>query len=194
VAVAPESLDMLGTEARLANWIADAIRAATGADLALVNRQHYRGLPIPAGTVDVVDLVQCSKPFDQYLVTVRLTGREILEILDDNVPDPAKDRPTPQWDRPGATRLVQAAGARYRFDRTRPPGRRIVWSDLDPERRYRVALEGQVVERETILLAGRFKKLAYEVTEIPFSLALYGHAARLGRIEARVEGRVQEQR
>ncbi len=179
VAEAPELLDMLGTEARLANWITDAMRQATAADLALYNRRHYRGLPIRSGSVDIVDLIQCSRPFDQYLVTVRLQGREVIEILEANVAD--------------ADRLVQLSGARYTFDRRRPAGQRLVWSSLEPEHLYTVVLEGQVVERETILLAGRFKKLEYQTTAVPFTMALYGHAAKLKRVEARAEGRVREQ-
>jgi hypothetical protein len=36
------------------------------------------------------DLIQCSRPFDQFLVTVRLRGRDIVAILEANV-DPQKD-------------------------------------------------------------------------------------------------------
>jgi hypothetical protein len=54
-----------------------------------------------------------------------------------------------------------------------------------------VVLEGQVVERETMLLAGRFRNLKYLTTNVPFTLALYGYAAKAKRIEARVEGRVR---
>ena len=174
VAQAPHALDIGGTESPLANWITDAMREATGADIALYNRMYYRGLPIPAGTVDAVDLIQCSRPFDQYLVTVRLSGRDIAEILAANVA--------------GEDRLVQVSGMRYTFDRT---GKRAVSSSLVPERVYTVVLEGQVVERETMLLAGRFRKLAYRTTSVPFTLALYGHAGKAGRIEARAEGRVR---
>jgi hypothetical protein len=191
VAEAPEALDMRGTEKRLGNWITDAMRAATGADVALYSPVYYRGRPLPRGTVDVVDLIQCSRPFDQYLVTVRLTGRDLLEILDANLPGP-KPPPRMSIDEPGAGRLVQVSGTRYVFDLGRPAGKRIVTSDLEPDRVYTVALEGQVVERETMLLAGRFRKLDYTTTNIPFTLALYGHAARIGRIEARREGRVRE--
>jgi predicted esterase len=191
VAEAPESLDMLGTEKRLANWITDAMRHATGADLALYNGWAYRGLPLPKGTVDVVDLVQCSRPFDQYLVTAKLTGREVLAILDENVPHPKKDQPL-SVDKPGASRLIQLSGAKYTFNASRPDGQKIVESDIQPDRTYTVAMEGQVVERQTIFLAGRFRKLDYRVSDVPFTLALYGHAAKTGRIEARVEGRVRE--
>lgn len=93
---------------------------------------------------------------------------------------------------PGAGRLVQLAGAHYTFDSTRPPGERIVASDLDPGRVYTVVLEGQALQRQTVLLAGRFKNLDYRSTHIPFTLALYGHAAKSGKIEARIEGRVRE--
>ena len=190
VAEAPEKLDMEGTEKRLANWITDAMRAATGADLALYSAVYYRGLPLGPGTVDVVDLIQCSRPFEQYLVTVRLTGREVMQILDANA-DPQKNVRS-NIDSPGSGRLVQLSGARYVFDASLPAGARIVETDLEPDRLYTVALEGQVVERETMLLAGRFEKLDYQTTDVPFTLALYGHAATTGRIEARLEGRVRE--
>src|SRR5262249_37143662 len=61
-----------------------------------------------------------------------------------------------RWDGPEANRLVQLSGARYSFDPHLPEGERIVWSDLQPDRIYMVVMSGEVVERETILLAGRF--------------------------------------
>ena len=187
VAAPPDTLTMDGTEARLANWIADAMRAATGADLALYNRMHYRGLPIAAGTVDVVDLIECSRPFDQYLVTVQLTGRDLLQILDANIPDATKPPPSL-----AGNRLVQLSGASYVFDAARLPGQRVVASSLEPDRRYTVVMEGQVVERETIRLAGRFGKLGYQTTSVPFTLALYGYAAKNKAVQGRLEGRVRE--
>jgi predicted esterase len=177
VATAPEPLAIAGDESPLGSWIADAMRQATGADIAIYNRRHYRGLPIPKGPVDMVDLVQCSRPFDQFLVTTRLTGAALLEILDANAADDEH--------------LVQFAGARYAFDATLPAGRRIVESTLQPERVYTVAFEGQVAERETVLLAGHLPRLQFTVTEVPFTLALYGHAARHAELRAPRDGRVR---
>lgn len=190
VAVAPEALDNTGIEARLANWITDAMRAATGADIALYNRIHDRGRGLPAGTVDIVDLIQCSLPFDQRLVTAELTGKDLLEILDANVQDPRQLAALAPERRHASNRLVQVSGMRYRFDPAQPAGRRIVSSDLQPDRRYRVVMEGQVVQRQTVQLAGRFKQLPHQQTDVAFTMALYGHAKRSGKIEARVEGRV----
>ncbi len=194
IATAPTALDMQGaSEKLLANWITDAMRAATEAEIALWGGWAYRGLPIPQGNVDIVDLIQCSRPFDQSLITLRLTGREIHAILDDNVPHPKKDQPL-RMDSPGASRLMQISGASYVFDAHARDGEKIVSSTLQPERVYRVVMEGQVVERQSAFLAGRFRKLDYETTGIPLTLALYGHAARAGRIEARQEGRVRSVR
>jgi len=190
IAFAPEALDMQGPEARLANWITDAMRAETGADIALYSRRSYRGLPLPAGTVDLVDLLQCSRPFYQEVLTVRLTGAALLDILEANIQDRAEESGRGL----ASNLLVQASGLRYSFDRRLPAGQRIVSSTIAPERTYTVALEAQVIHRETIQLAGRFGKLPYETTGVPLPLALYGHAAREKAIRAPREGRVVEVR
>lgn len=192
VAQAPAPLDMTAPDEKLlGNWITDAMRSsAAGADIAVWGGWAYRGLPIPQGRVDIVDLIQCSRPFDQSLVTVALTGRELRAILDDNVPDPKKDQPL-RMDSPGASRLLQISGASYAFDPHRPAGQRIVRDTLKNDRVYRVVFEGQAMERQSVLLAGRFRKLDYQVIGIPLTMALYGHAARSGRIAATREGRVR---
>ena len=184
VAEAPAALTIDGIEAPLANWITDAMRLATGADLALYNRRSYRGLPLPAGTVDEVDLVQCSRPFEQYLVVAELRGSDILNVLEANIRDASE----------GLQFLVQVSGASYTFDWDRPVGQRIVLCTLDPERRYRVALEGHVPERgqgRSMFLSGHRGTLPYRITDVPFRAALYAHAVRSGQIKAAVEGRVR---
>jgi len=132
--------------------------------------------------VDMVDLIQASRPFEQMLVMALLSGRDLLEILDANIPDPGNGK---------LDRLVQVSGTRYTFDRRLPKGSRIVSSDLDPDRAYKVALEGQVPDRQTIQLAGRFGTLATTITEVPFHGALYAHAVATGRIVVET-GRVRE--
>lgn len=184
VAVADRDVTMEGTEAPLANWIADAMREAAGADLALYNRRHYRGLPLRKGTVDMVDLIQASRPFDQYLVVAELSGADVLQILEANILDPARSI--------AEDRLVQVSGMRYAFDRSRPKGSRIVSHDLEPGRAYAVALEGQVPERETIFLAGRFGSLKVRRTDVSFVSALYARAVSTGKISAAPEGRVRD--
>ena len=192
VAQAPAQLDMQGIQKALGSWIADAMRAATKTDIALYGGWAYRGLPIPQGQVDIVDLLQCSRPFDQLLVTVQLTGHEITQILDDNIPHQKKDQPL-RVDSPGASRLIQVSGLSYTFDPNKPDGHKIIATSLQPEKFYSVTMEGQAVERQSVLLAGKFRRLDYRTTEIPLTLALYGHAARTGKIVAPPPGRVKSQ-
>ncbi len=187
VTMAPTAMDHTGVESNLGSWIADAMRAATGADVALYNhRKTDADRPIPAGTVDIMDLLQCSLPGDQDLVTVKLSGRDILEILDANIPARATA------DGPAANLLVQLSGGSYTFDPLLTPGGRIVASSFQPDRHYVVVLEGQVVERETMRLAGRFKRLPYTTTSVPFTLALYGLASRAREITRDAATRVRQ--
>ena len=181
VAHAPQELRMDGLEPPLANWITDAMRIVTGADIALYSGRHYRGLPVPKGAVDEVDLLHASRPFEQYLAVAELTGNAVLDTLEANVPDPGGD----------PSELVQISGASYTFDQARPKGSRLVDSDIDPTRTYQVALEGQVPDRQTIDLAGHEANLKYRRTDIPLRGALYAHALSTGKIEARAEGRVR---
>ena len=79
--------------------------------------------------------------------------------------------------------LVQLSGASYTFDWDRPGGAadRAVHT-LDPERRYRVALEGHVPERgqgRSMFLSGHRETLPYRITDVPFRAALYAHAVRM---------------
>jgi hypothetical protein len=53
-------------------------------------------------------------------------------------------------------------------------------------------MEGQGGERQSMLLAGKFRRLDYRTTEIPLTLALYGYAAKTGKIVAPAAGRVTE--
>lgn len=123
VAKAPEEVDMLGTEKRLANWITDAMRTTTQADIALYNPVYYRGLPIPQGTVDIVDIIPCSRPFDEELVTLRPTGREILALLESNLPNPnGRREPALAVNREGAGPIVQVSALRYKYDLKQPVG------------------------------------------------------------------------
>jgi hypothetical protein len=183
---------MAGIEAPLANWMTDAMRFAAGTDIAIMSRQFYRGKEIEAGPVGMADLLDTLCVSDLELVVATLTGRDLLEILDDNVPDPKKDAHYVK-DGPHASRLIQLSGARYTFDRGQLPGRRIVASDLDPARTYTVAFEkGSVTTQGMILLAGRFGRLALRPTGIPIHTALYGYALHQGTLVADPEGRVRE--
>jgi pimeloyl-ACP methyl ester carboxylesterase len=174
VGTAAQPIIIDGVNSPLGTWIADAMREATHADVAVYGRLSYRGLPIPQGRVDIVDLIQASRPFEQYLVMLEVTTAQLLTMLDDNITDqPAKA--------PVADTTLQPAGFRYTFDRTKPRGQRIVSSTLDRNRTYKLVMEGHAVEREKYGLGSQYGQLKYTLTPIPFTAALYAHALRQGQ-------------
>lgn len=199
VANASAEIDMEGVEAPLALWIADAMRVATGADVAMYNRRYYRGLPIPQGVVDEVDLLQCSRPANQELAIAELTGHAIVRILEDNieVPETLRHNFPLTFGERDLEFLIQPSGFSYTFDRAAPYGERVIQCDIDESKSYRVVLEGQVPERAEVWRRGTMRladlyPLKYERTNIPLVGALYAHALRTGRIEAPVRDRVRE--
>jgi 5'-nucleotidase len=120
-------------ESALGDFVADAVRAAAGTELAFVNaggiRSDLEAGPISFGALYAV------QPFGNLIVKVSLTGAEVLRLLEE------------QWSGAHAAtpRFLRPSGLRYVFDFRRTPGHRIVaaWDadnhPLDPSRRYSVA-------------------------------------------------------
>lgn len=71
------------TTAPCGNLVTDAMRARTGADVALQNRGGLR-TNVPAGEVTYRDLFQLL-PFDNSLVTLTLTGAELTDLMRQSV-------------------------------------------------------------------------------------------------------------
>ena len=63
----------------LGNWLCDLMREATGAEIAFHNRTGIRA-DLAKGPLRLRDLYQVS-PFRNTLVTMKLKGREIVELL-----------------------------------------------------------------------------------------------------------------
>lgn len=71
--------DVRTAENALANMVADALRAATGADAALFNGGNFRA-GIDAGPVTFGELYELM-PYDNFLMKVKLSGEQLLEAL-----------------------------------------------------------------------------------------------------------------
>jgi 5'-nucleotidase len=120
-------------ESALGNLIADAQRAATGADIAITNpggiRADCRAGPVSIGECHAI------QPFNNRLITMTLTGDQLEAALNQ------------QWDESGDARMLQIAGFAYVWDPGRPIGDRIVDmrianEPVDGDRGYRVAVNG----------------------------------------------------
>ena len=171
-------------ETSMGNWMTDMMRDATGADLAIYNRRHYRGVSLKQGEdVYLADLLDWIRPFNRCLSTFEIAGKGLLEILEANVLN----------DKKKAEFLVQVSGCRYAFDRTKPKGKRIVETDIVADRKYTVVCEGQVTSRETLLLAGGFEKMPHKDLELTNVSAAWRYVVKCGgKIDGKLEGRVRD--
>lgn len=111
----------LGRADRLPTLVAEARRNAARADLGLVRRQALAA-DLPAGPATYVRL-QAVEPAEADLVVVRLTGAELRDLLERAL---AEGPPA-----------VELAGAKVRYDPSRPPGRRLRSIELAGRRKLR---------------------------------------------------------
>ena len=169
-------------ESPLGDLVADAMRAESGADLAFTNSGGLRA-DLAEGTITrgaVYDVI----PFDNTLVLVRLTGRQVRELLEDGL---------------AHGRISQQSGLRYRFDLSRPRDGRLLavtladGSPLDEARTYTVAVNNFMASGgdnyDTLARAGGQTDTGTLVRE-----ALERHLAALtrdGPLDVRVDGRIE---
>ena len=127
--------EVRGGEAAIGNLFTDAIRAATGADAALLNGGAFRGNKIyPAGAEISRRDVLAELPFGNLTLVVELTGAQLRAALEQGLANAE--------DLTGA--FPQISGMRLRADLTRPVGDRVVSLEVggepvDPDARYKVA-------------------------------------------------------
>jgi 5'-nucleotidase len=121
-------------ESTLGDLVADAQRAATHADIALMNpgglRSDLRAGPVTWG--DVLTL----HPFANRLITLDMTGAQLLAVLEQQWPVESSALP----------RILKTSGLYYSWDPARPAGAHIVeacdaaFQALEPARHYRVTV------------------------------------------------------
>ncbi len=170
-------------ESALGDLVADAQRAATGAEFAFMNPGGLRS-DLPAGPITWGDILTLH-PFGNRLVTLTMSGAQVLEALEE------------QWPRdPGALpRVLKTSGLSYEWSPARPVGHRIVAAcdaerrPLDPSRSYRVTVND-------FLAGGGDGFAAFKHSEVEGAglldsdaLARYLSSGR-GPISVRTDGRI----
>ncbi len=115
-------------ESNTGDAITDAVRAATGAEIAFHNSGGIRA-DIPAGKVNM-EQIYTVLPFDNVVLAMDLKGEDILVLLEKSA---------------GLTMgMLQVSGITFRCDLTKPAGTRVSKvtigkAPLDRARTYRVA-------------------------------------------------------
>ncbi|MEG0662112.1 MAG: bifunctional UDP-sugar hydrolase/5'-nucleotidase, partial [Anaerovoracaceae bacterium] len=135
---------------KLGNVVADSYIAATGADVAFENAGGIRG-GIPQGEITAKNIVDIS-PFGNYVVTKNLTGKNILELIEQSMTRQLNNKKAndEKLDWPGDSgAALQWSGIYVEYDLSRPEGSRVVGAKigdkaLEKERIYRVAMNQYV--------------------------------------------------
>jgi 2',3'-cyclic-nucleotide 2'-phosphodiesterase (5'-nucleotidase family) len=101
-------------ETNLGNWLADLIRQTANADVAVLNGGGIRR-SLAAGPISLRDIQEII-PFENYIIALELTGRDIVQILEHGLSGlPA-----------AAARFPQVSGIKVCYDLSAPPGRRLL--------------------------------------------------------------------
>ena len=135
-------------QTNLGNVITDAYLLATGADIAFENAGGIRA-SIAAGTVTYGDVINVS-PYGNYVVTKKLTGAQIKEMLESSLTirkNCIVANDSGEWDAwpNDSGSYLQVGGITVRFDPAQPAGERVLsvqkdGQELDDTKEYTVAV------------------------------------------------------
>jgi len=105
-------------ESPIDSLFADIILEQTGADVALLPGVGY-GVAIPAGAMTAAQLRQMV-PHEGKVVTMRLSGTQIIEVLEQSVENVFTDDPAVK-----VGGMIQVGGIRFRYDPELAKGHRV---------------------------------------------------------------------
>jgi 5'-nucleotidase / UDP-sugar diphosphatase len=128
-------------EATMGNLIADAMRAATGADIGIMNGGGIRGdRTYDAGAKLTRRDILTELPFGNLTVVTELPGSQVLLALENGVSEVEK----------GAGRFPQVSGLTFVMDPTAPAGSRVSevmvgGAALEKDKLYKVAVNDYIL-------------------------------------------------
>ena len=174
-------------EAAIGNLIADAMRASSHADAAVMNGGGIRGGRIyaPGTTISRRDIL-AELPFGNRVVTIDISGAELKRALENGLsllPNPSG-------------RFPQVSGLTIEADARRPVGSRIVSvkvgdAPLDEGRSYRVATNDFLLRGGDGYTAFRDGKLLLPADDLPLlSNDVIDYIVKLGTVRTGVQGRI----
>jgi 5'-nucleotidase / UDP-sugar diphosphatase len=180
------SVRLRAAETNAGNLVADAMRADTGAEIAIVNSGGIRSDRVhPAGTITRRQVLE-MEPFGNVDCVLSVSGKTILDILESGV----SKLPN------AAGQFPQVSGLSFRVDARAPAGRRV--SDvkvggaaLDPSRTYTLVVPDFVLDGGDgyTMLAGQRVVVGRESgTNIAVALENYIRSRRT--VNPVVEGRI----
>lgn len=177
-----------GQESAMGNLIADAIRAATGADIGITNGGGIRAdRTYDAGTVLTRRDILTELPFGNVTVVTEIPGSQVLAALENGFSQVEK----------GAGRFVQVSGMAVVYDPSAKPGSRVVSvkvgdADLDVNKVYSVATNDYMLGGgDGFAALGGGKVLTNTGAGALMASDVMAYIEATGKVTAKVEGRIK---
>ncbi len=175
-------------EATMGNLIADAIRAQTGADIAIMNGGGIRGdRTYDVGTKLTRRDILTELPFGNVTVVTELPGSQVLAALENGVSQVEK----------GAGRFAQVSGLTFVLDPSAEPGARVsevmvAGAPLEADKLYTVAVNDYILgggDGYAALGGGRVVTNSGGGNLVANDVMAY--VEKLGSVKPAVEGRIR---
>ncbi|CAH1664859.1 5'-nucleotidase [Hyphomicrobiales bacterium] len=174
-------------ETAIGNLIADAIRSATGAQLAITNAGGIRAnRQYAAGQKLTRRDVLSELPFGNATVMVEITGKDMKDAIENGLRD------APQ----GSGRFPVVAGLKFEADLKQPQGSRVTavmveGKPIDPAGKYTVASNNFMLEGgDGYTALGRGRTLIGLTDGKLMANEVMVYVRKLGTVESKVEGRI----
>lgn len=178
-----------GEESAMGNLIADALRDATGADIALANGGGIRGdTTYDAGKVLTRRDILTELPFGNVTTVTELPGSQVLAALENGVSQVET----------GAGRFLQLSGATIVYDPAAAPGARISEAliggePLDVNKVYRVVTNDYIMGGgDGFTALGGGKVIVDKGNGNLMATDVMDYVAKLGKVTVGVEGRIRK--
>jgi 2',3'-cyclic-nucleotide 2'-phosphodiesterase (5'-nucleotidase family) len=175
-------------EATMGNLIADAMRAQTGADIAIMNGGGIRGdRTYDVGTKLTRRDILTELPFGNVTVVTELPGAQVLAALENGVSQVEK----------GAGRFAQVSGLTFVLDPSAEPGKRVsevmvAGAPLEADKLYTVAVNDYILgggDGYAALGGGRVVTNSGGGNLVANDVMAY--VEKLGSVKPAVEGRIR---
>lgn len=176
-----------GGEAAIGNLFTDALRAATGADAALLNGGGFRGNHVyPANSQITERHILAELPFLNRALVLEVSGKALRAAIEAGLAGAENE----------VGRFPQVSGMTIRADLTRPDGNRIVslsigGAPVDPDKLYKVVTNDFLArggDGYSALVGARI--LVGPNDALLVTKHVVDHIKRLGTVSAAIEGRV----
>ena len=174
-------------EAAFGNLVADAIREATGTDLAIMNGGGIRADRIyEPGTVLTRRDIVSELPFGNKTVVLEISGQDFIDAIENGLSEIEK----------GAGRFPHLSGATAVYDPGAEPGSRVVevmvdGNPIDPSATFTLAVNDYVAGGGDgyAMFRGR-PQIVDEYAAVLMTVQLFDYISSRGEIAPGVEGRL----